>query len=231
MEIHPSMWTMLIANLLDKDIEQLKFYDHVIASLMVFAVCLILAVLVRKRLNLIPSHLQQVMEVTLKGLLFMLEENIGQGSRKYLPLIGALAFFIFLANFMGMVPSFSSATGNLNTTVACALIVFVYYNYEGFRENGAGYIKHFMGPMPALAPLMFPIEIISHLARPFSLSVRLFGNISGEHIVAATFYTQLVAWLVPVPIMFIGLFAAFLQTYVFIMLTQIYIAGSIAHEH
>ena len=129
-----------------------------------------------------------------------------------------------------MVPSFSAATGNFNTTVACALVVFIYYNYLGVKEHGAAYVKQFMGPMPVLAPLMFPIEIISHLARPFSLSVRLFGNISGEHIIALVFY-GMVPWIVPVPFMAFGLFAAFLQTFIFIMLTQVYIAGALSHDH
>lgn len=228
MEIHPSYWTQLLAKTFGFEPNP---WDHIIASLIVFLICTVLAILVRANIKLIPNTLQQVIEVTVQGLLDMLEENIGHGSKKYLPLIGALAFFIFISNFMGMIPTFSSSTSNFNTTIACAIIVFLYYNFEGLRENGVGYLKHFTGPIPLLAPLMIPIEIIGHLARPFSLGIRLFGNISGEHIVTIVFYTQLVAWLVPVPLMVIGLFAAFLQTFVFIMLSQIYIAGAIAHDH
>jgi F-type H+-transporting ATPase subunit a len=231
MEIHASLWTILFSKVLAIPIEELLFYDHVIAALMTFSLVIALSVAVRAKIQMIPGPLQQVVEVIIKGLRDMLEENIGPEGKKYLPLIGTLAFFIFISNLMGMVPSFSSATGNFNTTVACALIVFFYYNYQGVKANGVGYLKHFTGPIPLLAVLMIPIEIIGHLARPFSLSVRLFGNISGEHIVTAVFYTQLVPWLVPVPLMFIGLIAAILQTFVFIMLSQIYIAGAIAHEH
>ncbi|CAM2067839.1 F0F1 ATP synthase subunit A [Sulfidibacter corallicola] len=228
METHPSLWTLLLEGALHIDA---IMWDHVVAAGIVFLFLTILGFMVKSKVSLIPSGLQQVIEVTLEGLLGMLDENIGPHGRKYLPLIGTLAFFIFMANFLGMVPSFSAATGNFNTTIACALIVFFYYNFEGLRENGVGYLKHFMGPIPLLAPLMIPIEIIGHLARPFSLGVRLFGNISGEHIVVLVFYTQLFAWLVPVPLMVIGLFAAFLQTFVFIMLTMVYIAGAIAHDH
>ena len=236
MEIHPSLWTTLIASLLGKDLHSLAMYDHVIAAGIVFLVLAVMALLIKKNLNLVPGGLQQVFEVALKGILGMLDENIGPEGRKYLPLIGGLAFFIFVSNFLGMVPSFSAATGNLNTTVACAVIVFLYYNFQGIKEHGLVYFRHFFGPIPlrglwlVLALIMLPIEIISHLARPFSLSIRLFANISGEHIIAIVFYS-LFAWLVPVPLMIFGLFAAFLQTYVFIMLSQIYIAGAIAHDH
>jgi len=231
MEIHASVWTWLTAHLLHKDLETFKFLDHAIAAGITFVICMIIVMALKSRIKLIPGPFQQLIEVTIQGLTGMLEDNIGPEGKKYLPLIGTLAFFIFISNLLGMIPTFSSATGNFNTTVACALIVFIYYNYQGVKEHGMGYVKHFMGPIWWLAPLMLPIEIISHLARPFSLSVRLFGNISGEHIVTAVFYTQLIPWLVPVPIMFIGLLAAFLQTFVFIMLTQIYIAGAIAHDH
>jgi F-type H+-transporting ATPase subunit a len=231
MEIHASLWTWLAANILHKELETFKFFDHVIAAGFTFLICMIIVFALKSKIKLIPGPLQQLVEVVLQGLSGMLEDNVGPGGKKYLPLIATLAFFIFISNLLGMIPTFSPATGNFNTTVACALIVFIYYNYLGVKEHGFGYIKHFMGPIWWLAPLMLPIEIISHLARPFSLSVRLFGNISGEHIVTAVFYTQLIPWLVPVPIMFIGLLAAFLQTFVFIMLTQIYIAGAVAHEH
>lgn len=230
MEIHASLWTIMIEKAMGKAPGALNMWDHVILSVIVFAILTLMAVILKSKLSPIPGKFQQVMEVVVEGLLGMLDENIGHEGRKFMPLIGALAFFIFLANFLGLLPTFGSATGNFNTTVALALIVFVYYNFQGLKEHGGGYIKHFMGPMPFLAPLMFPIEIISHLARPFSLGIRLFGNISGEHIVAAVFYGML-PFILPVPLMAIGLFAAFLQTFVFIMLTMVYIAGALSHDH
>lgn len=230
LDVHPSMWTYLVKDLLGFDAKWANHYDHVIAAGIVFIICTLMALALRSRLSLVPNGFQQLIEVLVGGLQSMLDDNIGHHSKKYLPLIGTLAFFIFLSNFLGMIPTFSAATANFNTTIGCALVVFIYYNYEGLRENGGGYFKHFIGPIPLLAPLMLPIEIISHLARPLSLGIRLFGNISGEHVVVLVFYS-LIPFLVPMPLMIIGLFASFLQTFVFIMLTQIYIAGAIAHDH
>ncbi|MDJ0836152.1 MAG: F0F1 ATP synthase subunit A [Acidobacteriota bacterium] len=230
METHMAVWLQFVLESLGMDPNQFLQYDHLVSAVLVALFLVVLSVIVRSNVRLIPGKLQQFMEVTIEALLGMLDENIGKEGRRYLPLIGTLAFFIFLCNFLGMVPGFNPATGNFNTTIACALVVFIYYNFEGLKENGAGYLKHFAGPIPLLAPLMIPIEIISHLARPFSLGVRLFGNISGEHMVAYTFYAM-TPLLIPVPLMAIGLFAALLQTFVFIMLTQVYIAGAIAHDH
>jgi F-type H+-transporting ATPase subunit a len=231
LEVHPSMWAYLIKDLLGLDYATIAHYDHVISALMVAGICTVMALAIRSRLNLIPGGFQQVIEVLLLGLQGMIKDNIGhQHTKKYMPLVGTLAFFIFISNFLGLLPSFSAPTANFNTTIGCALVVFIYYNYEGLRENGGGYFKHFVGPIPWLAPIMIPIEIVSHLARPFSLGIRVFGNISGEHVVVLVFYS-LVPLLVPMPIMIIGLFAAILQTFVFVMLTQIYIAGAIAHDH
>jgi F-type H+-transporting ATPase subunit a len=227
MEIHPSFWSNLLSGAFHFDAHK---WDHVVAAGVVFLVILIMGLLIKSRVSLVPGHLQQVNEVVVSGLLGLLDDSIGEHSRKYLPLIGTLGFFIFLSNLSGMIPGFSSATSNINTTIACAVIVFLYYNYQGLKEHGIGYLKHFMGPMPMIAPLMIPIEIISHLARPFSLSVRLFGNISGEHVVVGVFY-MLCAPIIPVLVMPFGLFSSFLQAFVFVLLSTLYVAGSIAHDH
>jgi F-type H+-transporting ATPase subunit a len=230
LEIHPSLWTKLLAGFLNKDAHDLAMWDHVVASGIVFIFLVLLAVVVRANLKLVPGKLQQAVEVVIEALNNMMEGTIGPGGKKYLPLIGTLAFFIFVSNFFGMLPTMSAATGNANTTIACSLIVFIYYNYEGFRAHGAGYVKHFMGPLLWLAPFMFLIEAVGHLARPLSLGVRLFGNVSGEHIASATFY-DLFAYIVPMPLMAFGLFAATLQTFIFIMLTSVYLAGAVSHAH
>ncbi|CAM2008407.1 F0F1 ATP synthase subunit A [Acanthopleuribacter pedis] len=227
METHLSGWSYIIKNFVKYDAYH---WEHVVSAGVVFIILTILAVIVKSKISLIPNGLQQVIEVVVEGLLQMIDENIGPHGRKYLPLCGALAFFIFVSNFTGMLPGFQPATSNFNTTLGCALVVFVYYNFEGIRENGVGYLKHFTGPIPLLAPIMIPIEIVGHLARPFSLGIRLFGNISGEHVVTLVFY-GMVAYVIPAPLMIIGLFAALLQTFVFVMLTTIYLAGAIAHDH
>ncbi len=130
---------------------------------------------------------------------------------------------------MGLIPGFLPPTDNLNTNVACSLTVFLFYNYHGFKAHGFGYIKHFMGPVIWLAPLMFVIEVISHLVRPASLSVRLFGNIAGDHLVLNIF-SHFVPLGVPVVFMFLGLFVSFIQAFVFTLLSMVYISLATTKE-
>ncbi|HUU50518.1 MAG TPA: F0F1 ATP synthase subunit A, partial [Nitrospinota bacterium] len=138
--------------------------------------------------------------------------------------------YILISNLLGLIPEFYPPTINLNTNFAIASIVFIMYNYYGFRENGLSYIKHFTGPMWALAILYFPIEIFSHLFRPVTLSVRLFGNIFGDHNVIEIFQ-GLIPIGVPVLFMFLGIIVAIMQAFVFALLTIIYIALAVSHEH
>jgi F-type H+-transporting ATPase subunit a len=152
---------------------------------------------------------------------------------KYLPLIGTFAVFIFACNFMGMLPGFTAPTSNLNVTLALGICSFLYYNLQGVKEQGLGkYLQHFMGPVLMLAPLMIVIEIFSHMFRPVSLAIRLYGNMNGEHILGGVFLEKLAQppLLFPVPVMALGLFVVFLQSYIFIMLSMVYIAGAVAHD-
>ena len=146
-------------------------------------------------------------------------------------IIGALALFIFLSNVLGMIPGFQSPTETLNTTGACAITVFCLTHYYGFREHGIKYLKQFTGPIIWLAPLMIPVELIGHFVRPVSLSIRLFGNIFGDHTVVAIFFS-LVPLLLPLPMMILGLLVAIIQTFVFILLSMTYFSLAIeGHEH
>jgi F-type H+-transporting ATPase subunit a len=152
-------------------------------------------------------------------------------ARKYLPLIGTIGMLIFVSNMMGVIPGFESPTANINMTLALALIVFVYYNYEGIKENGfVHYFAHFMGPVKVLAPLMFPIEIISHLSRIVSLSFRLFGNVRGDDMFLLVLL-MLVPWLVPLPAFFMLFFFGILQTFIFMILTYVYLGGATMIEN
>jgi F-type H+-transporting ATPase subunit a len=170
------------------------------------------------------------MELIVGGLLAFMEGLMGEDARKFLPVIGGTALFIFFNNIMGSIPGFDSATSNYNTTLACALVIFAYYQFIGFRLHGAKYVKHFLGPVWWLAPLMLPIELISHFARILSLSIRLFGNMFGDHMVLATFM-GLVAFGVPAIFMGMGIFIAFIQTFVFTLLSIIYITGALEEAH
>lgn len=178
-----------------------------------------------------PSKLQQILELVVEGLEDLLEDVIGHGAAKrYLGIIGALAIFIVLANLSGLFFFLQPPTQNPNTTFALSITAFLYYNFVGLRRHGFSYFKQFLGPVAAMALLFIPIEIISHLARALSLSLRLFGNIYGEHAVSAEFF-GIAPIILPIPIMLLGLFASMLQAFIFIMLTMVYIAGAEATEH
>ncbi len=164
--------------------------DQVLYTWIVMGVLLVVALVATRRLEMVPRGTQNLMEVLLQQFVTELDETIGHGGGRYLPLIATLGLFILTSNLMGLVPGLIAPTANLNTTVACALIVFFTYHWIGVRKQGlVPYLKHFAGPVPtAIKPLMFVIEIISHCARPLSLSVRLFGNMLAGHIMLAIFF-------------------------------------------
>ncbi len=173
--------------------------------------------------------LQTILEGIVGMVLSFLESIIGHDGRRFLTLIGSLAFFILFSNLLGLIPGFLPPTEHLGTTVVLGLTVFVVTHVVGVKANGAGYVKHFLGPVWWLAPLMLVIELISHAARPVSLSVRLFGNMYGDHQVFGLFST-LVPLVVPVAAMGLGLFVAMVQTFVFCLLSMMYISGAVAHD-
>ncbi len=150
-------------------------------------------------------------------------------ARHFLPIIGTCALLIFFSNALGLIPGFAPATSNFNVTLACGLVIFFATHFYGLKHQGAAYLKHFIGPMPALAPLMLPLEIISHLVRPVSLAIRLAVNLFVDHMVVAVF-TGLAFLLVPVPIMVLGVLVVVLQTYVFCLLSTIYFQLAIEHS-
>ncbi len=205
--------------------------DHLIIAVFVSMVLAGFAIWFRGRISVEnPGKLQLVLEAIVSALQDLLVANIGAKGRPFLGLVGTLGLFILMSNLIGLVPYFSSPTTSLNMTLGCALVAFLYYNYQGIRAQGAGkYFKHFLGPLPVLAPLMLPIEIISHFSRIVSLSLRLFGNIFGEELVIAALGVM-VAFLVPVPMMLFGVFGGVLQAFVFIMLTMVYLGGAVASE-
>ena len=170
-------------------------------------------------------------EIVAESLFRMTESVIGHHEAPiYYPVIGTLFVFVFLSNILGLIPIFQPATDNLNTTLALGFFVFLYYNFVGFKAHGPAYLKHFFGPVIYLAPLMFIIEVASHLFRPLSLALRLRGNIMGDHIVMGVF-SSLVPYLLPVIFYGLGVFVAFLQAFVFCLMTMVYISLSTSHDH
>jgi F-type H+-transporting ATPase subunit a len=173
---------------------------------------------------------RNLMELAVTGLLQFMESLMGSDAKRFLPLIGGTAFFILFNNLMGSLPGFDSATANFNTTLACALVIFVATHVVGIRTHGAAYVKQFLGPVWWLAWLMLPIELIGHFARILSLSVRLFGNMMGDHKVLAIFL-GLVALGIPVIFMGMGIFIALVQTFVFTLLSILYITFALEEAH
>lgn len=210
---------------------QMMFVSHLI---LVAVIVLLIAKMATKSLRAVPSGTQNVMEAYLGGVIAMGKDVIGEElARKYLPLVAAVGLFILVSNVIGIIPGFESPTSNINITLPLALMVFFYYNYEGIRKHGVvHYFAHFMGPVKALAPLMFPIEIVSHLSRIISLSFRLFGNIKGDDLFLWVLL-MLVPFIAPLPAYLLLSFSALLQTFVFMILIYVYLAGAVAidEEH
>jgi F-type H+-transporting ATPase subunit a len=200
-------------------------------EILVFSFLLILFLLVRSRLSVDdPGGLQHVFESVEGFIKNQSNEIIGHHSEGYTPFLATLLFFILFCNLIGVIPGFESPTAVPIVPLGCAICAFAYYQFQGFRHAGVGYLKHFAGPMPALAPLMVPIELISHLARVLSLTIRLFANMFAGDMVTLVFFS-----LVPigVPILFLGLHVgvSLLQTYIFVLLTTVYLQGAVAEEH
>ncbi|MBE0557588.1 MAG: F0F1 ATP synthase subunit A [Proteobacteria bacterium] len=196
----------------------------------VMGVLALFSVLATRRMNILPGGVQNVMEVVIEGFDNLLVETMGPEGRKFFPLIATLGLYILTSNLLGLIPGFESPTANLNTTASMALVVFVMTHVVGIQIHGFKYVKHFLGPIWWLAPLMLVLELISHFARIISLSVRLFGNIMGEDKVLAV-VVLLVPFLVPLPVFVLMIFTSFIQTIVFMLLAMMYIAGAMQEAH
>lgn len=200
--------------------------------LLTAAIVIMLAKMATKNLKVVPNGTQNLMEAYLQGVAAMGADVMGrENALRYMPLVATLGLFIGVANLIGVVPGFEAPSAFINFTLALALIVFVYYNFEGIRRNGViAYFKHFMGPVGWLAPLMFPIEIVSHISRIVSLSFRLFGNIKGDDMFLAVMLL-LAPWLLPLVPFALLLFSALLQAFIFMILTYVYLGGAVLlHE-
>ncbi|OPY72628.1 MAG: ATP synthase subunit a [Syntrophorhabdus sp. PtaU1.Bin058] len=215
-----------------------KLPPHVSNALIISVILVVIAILGYTKLkkrgdDIVPEGkltFGTFAEMIVESFSNIVVDTMGPKGKEFVLLIGTLGLFILFNNLSGLVPGFLPATDNVNTTFACSLTVFVMTHYYGVKEHGIKYLKQFMGPFWWLAPLMVPIELIGHIARPLSLGLRLFGNITGDHLVTAIFF-GLVPLFVPLPVMFLGLFVAFVQTFVFMLLSMAYFSGAISHEH
>ena len=210
---------------------QAPISNYVAMQLLVFVLLVVTFAIVRARLSVDnPGVLQHVMEsldafVDKQG-----HEVIGHGYQQYTGYLTILGIFILVCCLIGVIPGFESPTGVPSVPLGCALVTWIYYHMQGIRRNGViGYVKHFMGPVPAIAPLLFPIEIFSHLARIMSLTIRLFANMFAGDMVTLVFLSL---FPIGLPVAFLGLhiFVSFIQTYIFVLLATVYIAEAVAHE-
>jgi F-type H+-transporting ATPase subunit a len=211
--------------------------EPIFGSMLVIALVLFLAAGMRKEFRRLEESVVPDETLTTRtffeafvGFFYNMAKDImgAKKAKRYFPLIGASALFIFFSNTLAMIPGFNPPTANLNVTFGCAITVFIAFNYWGLKENGWGYLAHLAGPKWYLAPLIFPIEVISTCVRPITLSIRLFMNMAVDHLVASIFL-GLIALFVPVPLMFLGIIVIVVQTLVFCLLTSIYIG--LATEH
>jgi len=204
--------------------------DYIVMSLIVVVVMGLVFGLASRKLSLVPSKRQTVLELIVGLFEGLIMDTIGEQGKKYLPVIGSVGIFIFSSNMLGLIPGLMSPTSKLNVTLGCALVVFTYYHWQGMKAQGVfKYLKTFAGPIPAIAPLMLPIELISHFSRPVSLSLRLFGNIFAEDLLILIM-ASIIPFFLPLPFMAIAIFTSLIQSFVFVLLSCIYIAGAVSHE-
>ena len=214
-------------------------FEPLMASITMFLVVILFALMARSHVQqldraVVPDRkfsIRVVVEYLVEVFYNVLKEMMGaKRAKRYLPLIGTCAMFIFFSNMATLIPGFTPPTSNLNITLGCALVVFLTYNYYGFKEHGLAYLKHFAGPMLVLAPLIFVIEIISNCIRPITLAIRLMLNMAVDHLVL-TIVVGLIPLFAPLPLMVLGTLVAVVQTFVFCLLSSIYVSMATEHDH
>ncbi len=206
-------------------------YPNVIYSWLIMLFLIVAGKLAVGTVKLIPSGGQNFFEIVLGGFEDFMVDVMGEHGRPYFPLICTLFLYILCMNWIGLIPGMFSPTANINTPLSMALPVFLCTHYVGIKHHGAHYVKHFMGPVWWLAPLIFIIEIISHFSRILSLTFRLFGNVLGEDLVMAILILLAGSFFAPLPMMFLGIFTCFVQAFIFSLLTMLYIAGALEEAH
>ncbi|MBI2344185.1 MAG: F0F1 ATP synthase subunit A [Deltaproteobacteria bacterium] len=230
-----------VAQMLGGHAYHVQAVEHYYSAALAVSILSVLAFMVWRRVRrpgeaIIPPKRTGVValfDTAVEWLLGLLEGIIGPHAGRHLPLLGTVFFYILCSNLIGLIPGMSPPTSNLHTNLVIAGTVFVYYNYMGIKAQGLGnYLRHLMGPVIWIAPLLFGIEVISHVVRPFSLSIRLLGNMTADHAVLSVF-TDLTKVIVPVVFLGLGLFVCLVQAFVFTLLSAVYIGLAEAHgeEH
>jgi F-type H+-transporting ATPase subunit a len=206
-------------------------YPYIVYSWVVMIILIVLGFLASKSVNLVPTKVQNVMEIIVSALEEFTIDITGEEGRWLFPLLATVFLYIFTCNIIGLIPGFYPPTASLNTTLSCALVVVIFTHVIGIKYHGVKYIKHFLGPVWWMVPLIFPIELIGHLARILSLSFRLMGNMMGHELVAGILFALAGLFFAPLPIMVLGIFVALVQAFVFYLLSVMYFTGAIEHAH
>ncbi len=204
---------------------------HVIYSWVVMIMLIVLGFIGTKGVKMVPGKAQNVFEVLISGIEDFMVTVTGEEGRWLFPLAGTVFIYVFSCNIVGLVPGFYPPTANLNTTLSCALTVVVFTHIIGLMYHGPGYIKHFLGPVWWMIPIILPIELIGHAARILSLSFRLFGNMMGHELVLGILFLLAGLYFAPLPIMALGIFVALVQAFVFFLLTIMYFSSAMEHAH
>jgi F-type H+-transporting ATPase subunit a len=222
--------------LMDAIVDPNKIPHNVTYAVLVSVILITTALVLRRSLRMVPTGVQNVMESVVEIFLKLTEDNIGhRWGKTFSPLLGTLFMFIFICNFMGLIPGFASPTANINTTASMAIPVFLATHYYGVKIHGIKYLNHFLGPIRSiyalpLMILMVFLEIIGHLTRPITLSVRLFGNMMAKHVILGVL-ALLAPWIIPTCILALGTLVSLIQAYVFVLLTTLYLAGAVEEGH
>lgn len=221
----------LLLSLFHQPVSERPWANFIVMQILVAAVIVVLFAVMKPKLSVDkPGKLQQFFELIYGFVNETAEDQVGHDGHHHMILFGTFFVFILLCNLIGIVPGFESPTQVVFVPCGCALVAFLYYNLVGLRKNGFGYLKHFLGPIPAMAPLMIPIEVIAHLARPLSLTIRLFANMyAGEQVTLV--FLSLTYFIAPALFMGLHVFVSVLQAYIFMLLTMMYVAGAVAEEH
>ena len=227
---HPYLFFVKLFELIGLD-HFAHAYPHVIYSWVAMTILIGFGFFAAKAVTLVPSKAQNFAEILVSGLEDFAVGMTGEEGRWLLPLIATIFIYIATCTLMGLIPGFFPPTASLNTTLSCALTVVVFTHIIGIKYHGAGYIKHFLGPVWWMIPLIFPIEIIGHLARLLSLSFRLFGNMMGHELVLGILFFLAGAFFAPLPIMAMGILVALIQAFVFFLLSIMYFQLAMEHAH
>ena len=229
---HPILFLVWIAEHISPTLGHFAHeYVHVIYTWFAMLLLIGLGILATKAISMVPTKGQNVFELIIGGMEEFIVDITGEEGRRFFPILATVFIYIFLCNLLGLVPGFFPPTAKINTTLSCALVVVPMTHIIGVMYHGPKYIKHFMGPIWWMVPIILPIELIGHGARILSLTIRLFGNMMGHELVCGILFLLAGAFFAPLPIMALGIFVSLVQAFVFFLLSTMYFAGAMEHAH